>query len=84
MVKAIFGDPVGARTLLHHRAAEIDALHPLGIEFVYQVPLELSIAHLASEEADRARILLARAVDGARQLSAAGGTSIQVGQSGSH
>jgi DNA-binding CsgD family transcriptional regulator/tetratricopeptide (TPR) repeat protein len=72
MVKAISGDPVGARKLLHHRAAEIDALHPLGIEFVYQVPLELSIAHLASEEADRARILLARAVDGARQLSAAG------------
>jgi tetratricopeptide (TPR) repeat protein len=44
----------------------------MGIEFVYQVPLELSIAHLASEEAGRARTLLARAVDGARQLSAAG------------
>jgi DNA-binding CsgD family transcriptional regulator len=72
MVKAISGDPVAARSLLHHRAAEIDALHPLGIEFVYQVPLELSIAHLASEEAGRARTLLARAVDGARQLSAAG------------
>ena len=72
MVKAISGDPVGARRLLHPRAAEIDALDPMGIEFVYQVPLELSIAHLASEEAGRARTLLARAVDGARQLSAAG------------
>jgi DNA-binding CsgD family transcriptional regulator/tetratricopeptide (TPR) repeat protein len=72
MVKAISGDPVGARRLLHPRAAEIDALDPMGIEFVYQVPLELSIAHLASEEAGRARTLLARAVDGARRLSAAG------------
>jgi DNA-binding CsgD family transcriptional regulator/tetratricopeptide (TPR) repeat protein len=72
MVKAISGDPVGARRLLHPRAAEIDALDPLGIEFVYQVPLQLSLAHLASEEADRARTLLARAADSARQLSAAG------------
>jgi DNA-binding CsgD family transcriptional regulator len=72
MVKAISGDPVAARRLLHPRAAEIDALDPQGIEFVYQLPLELSIAHLASEEAGRARALLARAVDGARQLSAVG------------
>jgi DNA-binding CsgD family transcriptional regulator len=72
MVKALTGDPVAARSLLHPRAAEIDALDPMGIEFIYQLPLELSIAHLASEEASRARTLLARAVDGARQLSAAG------------
>ncbi len=72
MVKALSGDPVAARSLLHPRAIEIDALDPMGIEFIYQLPLELSIAHLASEEASRARTLLARAVDGARQLSAAG------------
>jgi DNA-binding CsgD family transcriptional regulator/tetratricopeptide (TPR) repeat protein len=72
MVKALSGDPVGARRLLHPRAAEIDALDPLGNQFVLQLPLELSLAHLASEEAARARALLARAVDSARQLSAAG------------
>ena len=72
MVKALTGDPGAARSLLHPRAAEIDALDPMGIEFIYQLPLELSYAHLASEEASRARTLLARAVDGARQLSAAG------------
>jgi DNA-binding CsgD family transcriptional regulator len=72
MVKAISGDPLGARRLLHPRAAEIDALDPLGLEFVYQLPLELSLAHFASEEADQARTLLARAADSARQLSAAG------------
>jgi DNA-binding CsgD family transcriptional regulator len=72
MVKALTGDPGAARFLLHPRAAEIDALDPMGIEFIYQLPLELSIAHLASEEASRARTLLARAVDGARQLSAVG------------
>jgi DNA-binding CsgD family transcriptional regulator len=72
MVKAVSGDPVAARRLLHHRAAEIDALDPLGIDFGYQIPLLLSIAHLVSEEADRARILLARAVEGARALSAVG------------
>jgi DNA-binding CsgD family transcriptional regulator/tetratricopeptide (TPR) repeat protein len=72
MVRALSGDPVAGRQLLRARSAEIDALDPMGIEFVYQLPLELSIAHLASEEAGRARVLLARAVDGARQLSAAG------------
>ncbi len=82
MVKAISGDPVAARTLLHHRSAEIDAIPALGIAFVYQVPLELSIAHFASEEADRARIVLARAVDGARQLSAAGILPFRLGSLG--
>ena len=82
MVKAISGDPVAARILLHHRSAEIDAIPPLGIGFVYQVPLELSIAHFASEEADRARIVLARAVDGARQLSAAGILPFRLGSLG--
>jgi DNA-binding CsgD family transcriptional regulator len=72
MVRALSADPVGARRLLNPRAAEIDALDPVGSEFAYQLPLELSIAHLASEEAGRARTLLARAVDGARQISAAG------------
>jgi DNA-binding CsgD family transcriptional regulator/tetratricopeptide (TPR) repeat protein len=72
MVKAISGNPVGARRLLHPRAAEIDALDPLGIEFVYQLPLQLSLAHFASEEANRARTVLGRAADSARQLSAAG------------
>ena len=55
MVKAVSGDPVAARRLIDHRAAEIDALDPLGIDFGYQVPLLLSIAHFAGEEADRAR-----------------------------
>ncbi|HEY6688211.1 MAG TPA: AAA family ATPase [Propionibacteriaceae bacterium] len=72
MVKALAGDPVGARRLIHHRAAEIDALDPLGIDFGYQIPLLLSIAYLASEEVDRARVVLGRAVEGARQRSAIG------------
>ncbi len=72
MVKAVTGDPVAARGLIHHRAAEIDALDPLGIDFGYQVPLLLSVAHLVSEEADRARIVLSRAVEGARERSAVG------------
>jgi DNA-binding CsgD family transcriptional regulator/tetratricopeptide (TPR) repeat protein len=72
MVKAVSGDPVAARSLIHHRTAEIDALDPLGIDFGYQVPLLLSVAHLVSEEADRARIVLGRAVEGARERSAAG------------
>ena len=72
MVKAVSGDPVAARSMIHHRAAEIDALDPLGIDFGYQVPLLLSVAHLVSEEADRARIVLSRAVEGARERSAAG------------
>jgi DNA-binding CsgD family transcriptional regulator/tetratricopeptide (TPR) repeat protein len=72
MVKALAGDPVGARRLIHHRAEEIDALDPLGIDFSYQIPLLLSIAYLASEEVDRARVVLGRAVEGARQRSAIG------------
>jgi DNA-binding CsgD family transcriptional regulator/tetratricopeptide (TPR) repeat protein len=72
MVRALAGDPVGARRLIHHRAAEIDALDPLGIEFGYQIPLLLSVAYLASEEVDRARIVLGRAVEGARERSAIG------------
>jgi DNA-binding CsgD family transcriptional regulator len=72
MVKAVSGDPVAARRLIHHRAAEIDALDPLGIDFVYQVLLEIGIAHFAAEEADRARTLLVRAVEGARKRSAVG------------
>jgi DNA-binding CsgD family transcriptional regulator/tetratricopeptide (TPR) repeat protein len=82
MVKAISGDPVAARRLIHHRAAEIDALDPLGIDFGYQVPLLLSIAHLASEEADRARIVLARAVEGARERSAVGILPFRLGSLG--
>ena len=61
--------PEGCSTLVQQKSTHLD---PMGIEFIYQLPLELSIAHLASEEAGRARTLLARAVDGARQLSAAG------------
>jgi DNA-binding CsgD family transcriptional regulator/tetratricopeptide (TPR) repeat protein len=72
MVKALAGDPVGARRLIHDRAEEIDALDPLGIDFSYQIPLLLSIAYLASEEVDRARVVLGRAVEGARQRSAIG------------
>jgi DNA-binding CsgD family transcriptional regulator len=72
LVHALSGDPVAARSLIHHRTAEIDALDALGIDFVYQVPLELSIAHLAVEEADRARVVLVRAVQGARDRGAAG------------
>jgi DNA-binding CsgD family transcriptional regulator len=72
MVKGMSGDPVAARRLLHPRATEIDALDPLGIDFSFQVPLLLSIAHLACEEAERAGIVLGRAVDGARQRSAIG------------
>jgi DNA-binding CsgD family transcriptional regulator len=72
MVKALSGDPVAAREPLRERAAEIDALDPLGIDFGYQVPLMLAVAHLASEEADRGRTILARAVDGARERTAIG------------
>jgi DNA-binding CsgD family transcriptional regulator len=72
MVKAVSGDPVAARRLIHHRTAEIDTLDPLGIDFVYQILLELGIAHFAVEEADRARTLLVRAVEGARKRSAIG------------
>ena len=84
MVKAISGDPVAARRLIHHRAAEIDALDPLGIDFVYQVPLVLSIAHLASEEADRARRSAGASRGGARERSAAGILPFRLGSLASH
>jgi len=79
MVKALSGEPVAARRLLHHRATEIDDLDPVGIDFGYQVPLLLSIAHLASEEANRARVLLVRAVERARERSATGVLPFRLG-----
>jgi DNA-binding CsgD family transcriptional regulator/tetratricopeptide (TPR) repeat protein len=79
MVKAISGDVPAARKLLHHRAADIDALDPLAVDFGYQVPLVLSVAHLAVEEVDRARVLLSRAVEGARSRSAAGVLPFRLG-----
>jgi DNA-binding CsgD family transcriptional regulator/tetratricopeptide (TPR) repeat protein len=79
MVSALSGDPGEARALLAPRTAEIDTVDPLGIDFVYQVTLELSLAHFAIEEADRARVLLERAVEGARARSATGVLPFRLG-----
>ena len=79
LVNALSGDPGGARALLASRTAEIDTVDPLGIDFIYQVALELSLAYFAVEEADRARVLLERAIEGARERSATGVLPFRLG-----
>lgn len=79
MVSALSGDPGGARTLLVPRTDEIDSVDPLGIDFIYQVSLELSLSHFAIEEADRSRVLLERAVGGARERGATGVLPFRLG-----
>ena len=79
LVEGLSGDPAAARALLEPRTAEIDTVDPLGIDFVYQVTLELSLAHFAVEEADRSRVLLERAIQGARERSATGVLPFRLG-----
>jgi DNA-binding CsgD family transcriptional regulator len=79
LVSALSGDQGEARALLAPRTAEIDTVDPLGIDFIYQVSLELSLAHFALEETDRSRVLLQRAVEGARERSATGVLPFRLG-----
>ena len=79
LVNALSGDPGATRALLEPRTSEIDTVDPLGIDFVYQVTLELSLAHFAVEESDRSRVLLERAIQGARERSATGVLPFRLG-----
>jgi DNA-binding CsgD family transcriptional regulator len=80
MVDGLCGEAAAVRRLLEPHAAEAEAIDPLATEAADQLALVISLAYLSSEQVDRARSLLERAVIGARQRSAIGVLPFRLGR----
>jgi DNA-binding CsgD family transcriptional regulator len=80
MAHGLCGEAAVVRRLLEPHAAEAEAIDPLATEAADQLALVISLAYLSIEQVDRARILLERAVTGARQRYAIGVLPYRVGR----